>query len=104
MSVRVALKRKARTLTILDAIDDPQLCRAHFKHPTTCSAWRVVLAALFGLLLSDNQRELLNQCTGRKHPPEGGSTEAWLVCGRRAGKSFILALIAVFIACFKDWR
>ena len=23
---------------------------------------------------------------------------------RRAGKSFILALIAVFLACFRDWR
>jgi hypothetical protein len=30
--------------------------------------------------------------------------EAWLVCGRRAGKSFILACIAIFIACFRDWR
>jgi hypothetical protein len=29
--------------------------------------------------------------------------EAWLICGRRAGKSFILALIAVFLACFCDW-
>jgi hypothetical protein len=26
------------------------------------------------------------------------------VCGRRAGKSFILALIAVFLACFHDYR
>jgi hypothetical protein len=25
-------------------------------------------------------------------------------CGRRAGKSFILALIAVFLACFVDWQ
>ena len=24
--------------------------------------------------------------------------------GRRGGKSFILATIAVFLACFKDWR
>src|SRR5262249_45725122 len=30
--------------------------------------------------------------------------EAWLVCGRRAGKSFILATIAVFLAAFRDWR
>ena len=30
--------------------------------------------------------------------------EAWLVFGRRAGKSFILALIAVYLAIFRDWR
>jgi hypothetical protein len=30
--------------------------------------------------------------------------EAWLVCGRRAGKSFILALIAAYLAIFEDWR
>ena len=30
--------------------------------------------------------------------------EAWLCIGRRGGKSFILAVVAVFLACFKDWR
>src|SRR5262249_27265843 len=29
---------------------------------------------------------------------------AWLICGRRSGKSRILATVAVFLACFKDWR
>lgn len=32
------------------------------------------------------------------------ATEGWLVCGRRAGKSFVLALCAVFLATFKDYR
>jgi hypothetical protein len=26
------------------------------------------------------------------------------VCGRRSGKSYTLALIAVFLSCFRDWR
>jgi hypothetical protein len=30
--------------------------------------------------------------------------ESWLICGRRSGKSFIMALIAVFLACFRDYR
>src|SRR5262249_44263548 len=42
--------------------------------------------------------------TGRTTPPTAPLHEAWLVCGRRAGKSFILAVVAVFLACFKDWR
>ncbi len=44
------------------------------------------------------------QCTGRNAPPTAPATEAWLVCGRRAGKSFVLALTAVFLATFKDYR
>jgi hypothetical protein len=37
-------------------------------------------------------------------PQPQGSTEAFLVCARRSGKSFVLALIAVYLATFKDWR
>ena len=42
------------------------------------------------------------------HRTPGGSNsarpEAWLVCRRRAGKSFTLALIATYLACFHDYR
>ena len=31
-------------------------------------------------------------------------SEAWLVCGRRSGKSFVMALLGVFLACFRDYR
>src|SRR6516162_8366435 len=34
----------------------------------------------------------------------GGFYECWLIAGRRAGKSFILALVACYLAVFKDWR
>jgi hypothetical protein len=47
---------------------------------------------------------LVEQCTGRNKVLENGFREAWLVCGRRAGKSFFLALAAVFLAVFRDWR
>jgi len=57
-----------------------------------------------GLPLTEGQRQVFEQCTGREKPPTSGTNEAWLVCGRRAGKSFVLALIAVFLAAFKDWR
>lgn len=48
--------------------------------------------------------ELYRSCTGSQHPREGGYNEAWLICGRRAGKSFVLALIACYLSVFKDWR
>src|SRR6516164_4854618 len=34
----------------------------------------------------------------------GGVYECWLIAVRRAGKSFILALVACYLAVFKDWR
>ena len=47
---------------------------------------------------------LYRQFTGRTTAPTSPLNECWLVVGRRGGKSFVLAVIAVFLACFKDWR
>ena len=62
------------------------------------------LAVLFGLSLTHDQLQVFKQFTGRTTPPTKPLQEAWLVVGRRGGKSFVLAVIAVFLACFKDWR
>jgi Terminase large subunit, T4likevirus-type, N-terminal len=75
-----------------------------FKNPATWAAWRAFLAALFGLPMSDAERATFTRCTGLDTPPSEPSDEAWLICGRRAGKSFVLALIAVYLAAFRDWR
>ena len=37
-------------------------------------------------------------------PPSAPAAYLWLVIGRRGGKSFAMALIAVFLAVFRDWR
>jgi hypothetical protein len=58
---------------------------------------------LFGLPLDADALSIYRQCTGRTAPPPAGTNEAWLVCGRRAGKSFVLALIACYLAVFCDW-
>jgi hypothetical protein len=54
--------------------------------------------------MSEQQVAVYQQCTGRPAPPTHTATEAWLICGRRAGKSFVLALVAVFLATFHDYR
>ena len=90
--------------TILDAIDDPEIWKPWFKKPETWVAWRAFLAALFALPMNDAELKIYCQATGRQNPPTEPILESWLVCGRRAGKSFILALISVYLACFKDWR
>ena len=62
------------------------------------------MAAAFGLPLDDYGLELFRQCTGRTSPPASPFPFLWLCCGRRGGKSFAMALMAVFLAVFKDWR
>ena len=67
-------------------------------------AWRVVLRAIFGLPITGAaDRVTFQQLTGRTIPPSEPVKEAWLVCGRRAGKSIVAALCAVFLACFKNY-
>jgi hypothetical protein len=94
----------ARTYSILDAVKDERLFGAAFKTGLeTWSAWLVFLAALFGLPLDEAQAAIWRQCTGREALPSKSFAEAWLVCGRRSGKSFMMALIGVFLACFRDY-
>ncbi len=90
-------------MNILDAIADNAVFGRHLRG-STWDAWRAFLAALFALPMSAKQLANYQKHTGRSAPPSSPSHEAWLVIGRRGGKSFILALIAVFLACFKDWR
>jgi hypothetical protein len=90
-------------VNILQAVDDEELFRPWFRDPETWRAWRAFLAALFALPMTEEQREIFTACTGRQTPPVEPFGEAWLVCGRRSGKSLTLALVAVFMACFKDW-
>jgi hypothetical protein len=90
-------------VNILECLDDANLFGSALRDASTWARWRSFLCALFGMPMSDAEAETYRACTGRTTAPETPFTEAWLVCGRRAGKSFTLALIAVFLACFKDY-
>ncbi len=97
------MKRRYPEINILDACRDQELFGNWFRDRSTWRSWFVFLRALFGLPMDEDARQLFEQCTGRPTPPSGGTQEAWLVCGRRSGKSLILALVAVFLAAFNDW-
>jgi hypothetical protein len=90
-------------MNILQAIADPKVFGKHFT-TDTWGAWLAFLCALFALPMTAEQLELYRKHTGRTSPPSAPFQEAWLCIGRRGGKSFMLALIAVFLACFRDWR
>jgi Terminase large subunit, T4likevirus-type, N-terminal len=93
----------ARQFSILDAIGDRRLFGSAFKDMSTWQAWLVFLAGLFALPMSEADAEVWRACTGRAGLPDQPFREAWLVCGRRSGKSFVMALVAVFLACFRDY-
>ena len=82
---------------------DPKLFKPWFKDPASWTAWTAFLALLFGLPLSEDQREIARACMGLQQLPEREFHEAWLVVGRRGGKSLVMALTAIFLALFKDW-
>lgn len=67
------------------------------------AAWRAFLAALTAEPMTDDEMALYRECTGRTEPPTQPFKEAALIVGRRGGKSRILALIAVYLACFRDY-
>lgn len=90
-------------MNIIDAIDDPAILGGAIKDPETWAAWRAFLKALFGLPMDDAEAEVFRTCTGRETLPTVAFAAAWLICGRRGGKSFALALIAVFLAIFRDY-
>lgn len=53
--------------------------------------------------MTADEKAIYSSCTQRCRPPSKRFNEAWLVVGRRGGKSLTLALVAVFLAVFIDW-
>lgn len=92
---------RRQLFTITDAVRD--LFGAWFSEEATWRAWMTFLRVIFALPLSAEELALYTACTGRNQPPESPSMEAWLVVGRRGGKSFIVALIAVYLAALRDY-
>ena len=90
-------------MNLLQAMDDEKLFARWFERGDW-SAWRAFIAALFALPMSDEEVTIYRTCTSRAERNSSKFHEAWLVCGRRGGKSFVMALVAVFLACFKDYR
>ena len=102
--------RKSKSLmgmTILEVMNDPDLFGPWFKpkllRGDTWVNWRVFLAALFALGMDDEGKKIYRQFTGRTDVPEEQQNEAWLICGRRAGKSLLAAFIVTFLAVFRDY-
>jgi hypothetical protein len=94
----------SKVLSIVDAAGHAELFKPWFEDKASWQAWICFLKTMFALPLAPSELELFKTCTGRSAPADAGYTEVSLVCGRRAGKSLILSLVAVYLACFHNWR
>jgi hypothetical protein len=106
------MKRKAATakprkpaVTILQAMTDPELFGSWFSDPSW-NSWKTFIKAFAGEAMTAEELVLYTSCTGRESPPRPGEQvrQAWVCCGRRAGKSRILAMLAVYAALLMNWR
>ena len=92
-------------ITIIDAIKDKNLFAPWFEGEwDSWSNWLIFLKAIFGLRMDKNEHEKFVKFTGRRVPLKGRADECWLICGRRSGKSFIVALVAAYLATFINWK
>lgn len=100
--VKAPPKPSPEAINLIDAMDAPELFAPHFRGDSW-TAWRAFLKALFAILMDDAELALYRRHTGRQAPPTAAFVEAALIVGRRGGKSRVLALIATYLATFRDY-
>ena len=87
-------------MNIVQAIHDERLFGTWFPGESW-NNWEVFLRAVFSLPMNNGQLDRFERSTDRQ---TDNPQEAWVVAGRRAGKSLLSALVAVYLACFKDYE
>lgn len=90
-------------MNIIEAMTDPQLFGKEFAGDSWLP-WLALLAGFYGLPMTEDQREIFQSITGQSEAPTAAHDELWLIVGRRGGKSFIAALLAVFEAIFNSHK
>lgn len=98
-------------MTILDTVRDPNLFARWFVGESW-RRWYVALAAIFALpiaslrpfgLTPQEALTIFSEHTGRRDWPVSPAAEFWGLMGRRGAKSRTMALLGVFVACFRTY-
>jgi hypothetical protein len=90
-------------ISFIDAMESPALFRPWFEPAASWARWRTFAKAVFGLPMDAADLETFTKCTGRTTPPQVPAREAWVIVGRRGGKSLFAAALAVYGATFRDY-
>lgn len=65
--------------------------------------WRAVVKAAFALAMTPDERASVCELTGRTALPSKPVREVWFLIGRRAGKSIVAALVAVYAVTCRSY-
>jgi hypothetical protein len=82
-------------------LSDPDLFGREFGG-ASWAGWRVLLIAMLGEPLLDDERVIFKALTGREREPLQRVEEFWGAIGRRGGKSRAIALLVVYISLLVD--
>ena len=88
--------------TLRRALADPHLLGGLIDGPSW-RYWRALLIAAMGEELTEDERILFREVTNRDAEPGERVEEAWLVIGRRGGKSRSTAVLGAYLAALVDY-
>lgn len=88
-------------MNIVEAFTDDQVLGFAFSGDSW-RAWRVILAAAFGMPLAPDDAETFRKLTNRE-PPSAPIRELWTIAGRRSGKTSVAAGVVIFLATLQRW-
>ncbi len=97
-------RRQQPELNIIECLRDRRLLGLFIDDEQTWAAWFCFLRAFFALRPESGDLRVYSECTSRAEWPTTPATEAWLPIGVRGGKSFMIAVLAVFLAFFRRYR
>jgi hypothetical protein len=87
--------------SLRDALSDPALL-GHVLRGPSWLPWRVLLIAAMGEPLTDAERPIFTQLTGRAREPLQRVNELEAVVGRRGGKSSAISALATYVSACCD--
>jgi hypothetical protein len=73
-------------MTMRDALEHPGIFGTILPGKSW-AAWRVLLIAVMGEELTEPEREIFRELTGRDYEPKTRCEEFWAIVGRRGGKT-----------------
>jgi hypothetical protein len=92
-----------KLVTMREALAEPDLFGSILAGDSWLP-WRVLLIAMFGEKLTDDERAVFTELTGRVVEPLEPVEEFWAIVGRRGGKTRAMSVAGAYIACLCDWR
>ena len=92
-----------KLITMREALADPGYFGTLLSGESW-QAWRVLLIAIVGEELTDEERAIFKALTDRDSEPLEPVEEFWAVIGRRGGKTRSMAVLAAYLAACVDHR